>query len=301
VTSREAESPREAESSARRQRWRLRVPVKQSIRLHADHHRLVLSSREIASAAQPGQFLHVWPHAPEDVIRPPFGALLRRPFSISRVSPPDEVELLLRVRGIGGKLVAAKQAGEMLDVIGPLGNGFHIRDGLRLGVVVAGGTGLAPAPFLIERLAERGARVIVLAGAAADQKVPFAVDRARAGRASIPALAALGAEVTFVSEEVEGLLVTNVLEPRLGELPVEGGAEVFGIGPRAMLKRLAAVTGAHFRLQVSLEERMACGVGACRSCVIPVRQGEDGFAYRTVCRDGPVFLAAEIDWGRLEA
>jgi dihydroorotate dehydrogenase electron transfer subunit len=299
VTHREAGPLPEEKAAARPQRWRLRLPVKESLRLHADHHRLVVSSREIAAAARPGQFIHVWPHDPDDIVRPPFGALLRRPYSVSAVSLPDEVELLFRVRGAGGKLVASKQAGDMLDVIGPLGNGFHFRDDLRVAVVVAGGVGLAPAPFLVERLTASGARVIVLAGARDDRAVPFAVDRPRAGRASIPALAVLGAEVTFVSEEVEGIVITQVLETRLGEFPTDGSVEAFAIGPRAMLKRLAEVTGEHFRLQVSLEERMACGVGACRSCVVPTRDHR-GFAYQTVCRDGPVFLASDIDWERLE-
>lgn len=279
--------------------WRVRVSIAESAPLHADHHRLVIRAPEIAAAAQPGQFLHVWPHAPEDITHPPFGALLRRPYSISQLHPPDDLEILLRVRGTGGRLLAAKRVGEMLDVIGPLGHGFHIKPGLKVAVVVAGGTGLAPAPFLIARLAASGARVILLAGAADDEKVPFAVHRERAGRATIPAFDAFGAEVSFVSEAVEGILVTEVLEPRLGEFPSQG-TEIYGIGPRAMLKRLSQVTGSHLPLQVSLEERMACGLGACRSCVVPMlHRGE--MVFRTVCRDGPVFPASEVDWEHLEA
>jgi len=279
-------------------RWRVRALIKESVPLHHDHHRLVISAPQIAAAAQPGQFIHVWPHAPEDIIRPPFAALLRRPYSISQVRAPDEVEVLLRLKGTGGRLLAAKRAGDLLDLIGPLGHGFRMKEGLQMAVVIAGGIGLAPVPFLIERLVQHGARVILLAGAADDGMAPFVVDRPRAGRATIPELAALGAEVSFVSEEVEGVLITEVLELRLGEFPLEG-AEAFGIGPRAMLKRLAEVTGAHIPLQVSLEERMACGLGACRSCVVPART-RAGMAYRTVCRDGPVFYASEIDWERLE-
>ncbi len=66
-----------------------------------------------------------------------------------------------------------------------------------------------------------------------------------------------------------------------------------------MLKRLAHITENCLPLQVSLEERMACGLGACRSCVVPARS-QDGRAYATVCRDGPIFDASEIDWERLE-
>jgi dihydroorotate dehydrogenase electron transfer subunit len=267
--------------------------------LHDAHHRLTLAAPEIAASAEPGQFLHVWCHPPEELDRPPCAAILRRPFSISRVRPPDGVELLLRVRGTGGRMLAAKRAGESLDVIGPLGRGFRVREGLAVAAVVAGGLGLAPVPFLVERLRERGARVILLVGAAEDERVPFLVERPRAGRATLPELAALGAEVSFVSEAVEGVLVSELLETRLGEL-MEQSAEVFAIGPRAMLKRLAEVTEGCLPLQVSLEERMACGVGACRSCVVPAR-AEGRPAYQTVCREGPVFDANEIDWERLEA
>lgn len=278
--------------------WRLRATIEESARLHAEHQRLVLRSPQIAAAAQPGQFLHIWCHPPGEMERPPCAAILRRPFSVSRVRQPDLVEVLLRVRGTGGRILAAKQAGDLLDVIGPLGCGFRFPDNLQVAMIVAGGVGLAPAPFLVERLAAHGCRVILLAGAGTDEKAPFRVARPRAGRATIPELADLGAEVSFVSELVEGIMVTKVAEVRLGELPAVGAA-IFGIGPRAMLKRLAEVAGGHFPLQVSLEERMACGLGACRSCVVPVR-GPDGPYYRTVCRDGPVFDAAEIEWERLE-
>lgn len=277
--------------------WRVCALLRESVPLHGEHHRLVLESPEIAAAAEPGQFLHVWCHPPEEIDRPPFAAILRRPYSISRLRPPRGVEVLLRAHGIGGRVLAGTAAGEALDVIGPLGQGFRVSEKVRVAVIVAGGVGLAPVPFLIQRLVAAGARVMLMVGAADDEKVPFTVTRPRAGRATIPELVELGAEVSFVSESVEGLLITEVFEVRLGELP-STGVEVFGIGPRAMLKRLAEVTGVHYPLQVSLEERMACGVGACRSCVIPARV-DGAVAYRTVCRDGPVFYAHDIAWEHL--
>lgn len=277
--------------------FRIRAEVLESEHLAADHHRLLLAAPEIGAIAEPGQFIHVWCHPPDEIDRPPCAALLRRPYSISRLSPGAGVEILLRVRGVGGRLLAAKSPGESLDIIGPLGRGFHASPGPSTAVIVAGGAGLAPAPFLIERLVAGNHQVILLAGAETDEKIPFRVRRPRAGRATLPDLEALGAEVTFVSESVEGILITQVVEARLGELS-EKGTGMFACGPRAMLARLSEVTGGHVPLQVSLEERMACGVGACRSCVVPVRLVE-GAAYRTVCRDGPVFDAAEVDWERL--
>jgi len=302
---------------------RFLAEVLESERLPGDYHRLLLRAPRLAEVAAlrqaqghpeplvprslgeggsrgaaPGQFLHLWCHPPEQLDHPPSAALLRRPYSISRLRPPDGVELLIRLRGVGGRLLAAKRPGDQLDALGPLGNGFRLDASLATAVVVAGGSGLAPVPFLIARLVETGARVVCLVGAMTDEEVPFRVVRPRVGRATLPEIEALGAEVTFVSEAVEGILVTQVVELRLTEFG-DAGAEMFAIGPRAMLKRLHEVTGEHIPLQVSLEERMACGLGACRSCVVPVKS-ESGPAYKTVCRDGPIFDSTIVDWERLE-
>lgn len=277
-------------------RFRIQAELVESTRLAAGHHRLVLSAPAIAAVAQPGQFLHIWCHPPNEIDRHPCAAMLRRPYSISRLHAPDAVEILLRVRGTGGRMLAGKTRGDVIDVIGPLGNGFSLAENLGTGVIVAGGVGLAPAPFLVERLLARGARAVLLAGATDDERVPFAVARSPGGGATLPELAALGAEVSFVTEAVEGLLVSELLEGRLSEFGDD--ATIFAIGPRAMLKRLAEITEGRRPLQVSLEERMACGLGACRSCVVPVR-GAGGDAYQTVCRDGPVFSADQIDWEKL--
>jgi dihydroorotate dehydrogenase electron transfer subunit len=193
--------------------------------------------------------------------------------------------------------LAEKEAGDRLDILGPLGQGFWLKDSLRTAVIVTGGIGIAPIPALIETLVRRRVKVLVLAGAKDDETIPFPIARPRAGRATIPALEELGAEVTFVSEAVEGVLITEVVDLRLGEF--EMGTGMFAVGPRAMLKQLVEVTGEHFSLQVSLEERMACGLGACRSCVVPVKSSSPT-GYLTVCRDGPVFEAGVIDWERLE-
>lgn len=275
---------------------RIRAEVVESERLPGDHHRLLLRAGCIAERAAPGQFVHVWCHSPDDIGRPPTAALLRRPYSISRLRLPDCIELLLRVRGIGGRMLAGKSKGEELDLIGPLGNGFRIRGPLRTAVIVAGGIGLAPVPFLVQALAAGLVEVVVLVGAAYDAKLPYRVERSSTEPPTLPGLAALGAEVEFVSEAMEGKLVSQLLEERVGDLDPDSD-EVMAIGPRPMLKRLAAITEGRLRLQVSLEERMACGLGACRSCVVPAA---DGKGYKTVCRDGPVFYASEIDWERLE-
>ncbi len=290
---------------------RLLAEVTESECLPGNHHRLVLKAPPIAAEAAPGQFVNVWCHPPEEIEHPPCAAILRRPYSISRLRPPDGLEMLLRVRGIGGRLLAGKQVGDKLDVIGPLGRGFQLRPGLRRAVVVAGGIGLAPVPFLLEALASQGVQVTLFAGAADDAALPYRVARNGRDVATLPELATLGIEVSFVSEAVEGRLVTDLLESLLGQLdPAQD--EVMAVGPRAMLKKIAGLTEGRIRTQVSLEERMACGVGACRSCVVPAQTEnkqpagvgtpalQGGPVYQTVCREGPVFYTNEIDWERLD-
>ena len=273
---------------------RVRAEIVESERLPGEHHRLLLKAQRIADEAAPGQFVHVWCHPPEEVDRPPSAALLRRPYSISRIRPPDGLEILLRVRGAGGRALASTPEGQGLDIIGPLGNGFRIRESLRTAVIVAGGIGLAPVPFLVSALTSRLVRVVLLVGASYDAGIPYRVERSGVEGPTLPGLAALGAEVAFVGEAMEGKLVSELLEERLGEFDAQGD-EIMAIGPRAMLKRVAEIAGGRLPVQVSLEERMACGVGACRSCVVP----STGGGYKTVCRDGPVFYADEIDWERL--
>jgi dihydroorotate dehydrogenase electron transfer subunit len=169
---------------------------------------------------------------------------------------------------------------------------------MKLAVIIAGGIGLAPVPFLAETLVARGVRTIILAGATADERLPFVVERAAGQPAVVPELEALGAEVEYSSEAIEGARVGALLEARLTDFMQEDAC-FFAIGPRAMMHHVATLTEGRVPLQVSLEERMACGVGACRSCVVPILT-DRGTEYLTSCREGPVFSASQVDWERLE-
>ena len=248
---------------------RVTAEVLESERLPGEHHRLLLRAPRIAEDASPGQFIHVWCHPPEEIDRPPTSAILRRPLSISRLRPPDGVEVLLRVRGVGGRILAGTPRGAQLDILGPMGRGFRMPPSMRTALVVAGGIGIAPVPFLVQRLAAALIETVVLVGAARDDSLPYHVERTGHQHATLPGLAALGAEVTFVSEQVDAILVSELLERRLPDFDA-ASTEIMAIGPRAMVKRIAAVAGGRLPVQVSLEERMACGLGACRSCVVPV-------------------------------
>lgn len=276
-------------------RYHVLAEVVENASLSGEHHRLTLRAPEIVACVQAGQFLHVWCHPPDEIAQPPSVALLRRPLSISRLRPPDHLELLLRVRGVGGNLLARKVVGDRIDVIGPLGHGFEVPSDLGLAVIVAGGAGVAPVPALVDVLVGQGIRVMTYVGGTDYDRSPFRLDRSDPRNVTIPYLRQIGAGAQFVSECETGLMVTEVFAQQdFGEVRTE----VYAIGPRAMLMVLAAVCRGRFPLQVSLEERMACGVGACRSCVIPVT-GPEGPGLATVCRDGPVFDAARVDWEHL--
>jgi len=297
VAGREGEAARDHTPGSARPRYRVLAEVMGRASLPGDHHRLTLRAPEIVACAEPGQFLQVWCHPPEEIARPPSAALLRRPLSISRLRPPDHLELLLRVRGVGGALLARKVVGDVLDIIGPLGHGFDIPSNLQLAVIVAGGIGLAPIPFLAATLVARGVRTVLLAGATEDGRLPYRVERRAGARATVPELEALGVEVDYASEAVEGVVVGRLLEARLKEFAAPG-TQIYAVGPRAMLRNVTEIVNGRLPVQVSLEERMACGVGACRSCVVPVL-GAKGPEFATACREGPVFYASQVDWERL--
>lgn len=244
-------------------------------RVAPDHHRLVLHAPDVARAARPGQFV---------MVRCGFcwDPLLRRPFSVAGVDrEAGTVTLLVRVVGRGTALLAGAAPGHVLSLLGPLGRGFTLPAGGESVAVIGGGMGLAPLLFVVDELLARGCRVRVLAGA-----------RSRA--------------YLFVPEPVPGCEVLVATEDgsagRLGPVTVLlsfVGPEVrryYACGPREMLRAVAAeMERRGLPGEVCLEERMACGVGACRSCVCRVRRG-GGAAWAAVCAEGPVFPAGEVCW-----
>jgi dihydroorotate dehydrogenase electron transfer subunit len=187
--------------------------------------------------------------------------------------------------------------GAIMELLGPLGNGFNIPSEPAKLLLVAGGTGIAALHALAQHVSdtESGAEITLLMGGKKAEDIICVDD-----------FEELGASVLVATEDGslgrEGR-VTDLLEDRLaGPL---GGDDValYSCGPREMLKEVARLAGRNsLPCAVSLEERMGCGMGACLGCVIRVLPGSTGAAdtrlprYKRICRDGPVFDAAEIDW-----
>ncbi|MBT9171714.1 MAG: Dihydroorotate dehydrogenase B (NAD(+)), electron transfer subunit [Syntrophomonadaceae bacterium] len=206
--------------------------------------------------------------------------LLRRPLSVHDCRP-GELVLLYRVAGRGTVLLAGRKPGDSVDVLGPLGQGFPL-SASRQAILVAGGIGVAPLFYLARTLLEAGREVLFLFGAGE-----------QAGLYRRRELALSGAEVRLATDDGSAGFhgpVTGLLREALGR---NQGA-VFACGPEPMLQAVAELCRAAEReCIVSLEARMACGVGACLGCVVPVRR--HGLAvYRRTCTEGPVFRAEEV-------
>jgi dihydroorotate dehydrogenase electron transfer subunit len=221
--------------------------------------------------AEPGQFVHV-------TVGSEFA--LRRPFSVAGDDGRGTIELLVEVRGRGTKGLAALEEGSRVDVLGPLGSGFSMpRDG-ETAVLVAGGIGVAGLKLLAERLAGAGLGARVLVGARTRDALVTDV---------LPHAQSLVVEIA-TDDGSAGFHgpVTGLLEARLPDLG--RAARLYSCGPPAMLREVGRISQrAGLTCEVLAEEIMACGVGACRGCVIRTRGG-----YRSACSDGPVFDAAEI-------
>ncbi|MEW6264119.1 MAG: dihydroorotate dehydrogenase electron transfer subunit [Thermodesulfobacteriota bacterium] len=257
-------------------------PVLENSRLEAGVFLLRLESPAIAAAASPGQFVMVRAGgAPEKGL----GPLLKRPFSLFRIGPEEDILLLYQVVGAGTELLARVSPGEHLEVLGPLGRGFFPPADLARAYLVAGGMGLAPLQALAEALHLR-TELTLFHGSFSSTSLLNAgheVDYYR-GRQWV---------TTEDGSAGEKGLVTAVLARELTKSP----APVFACGPRAMLAETVRLArAAAVPCQVSLEAHMACGLGACQGCVVELASSGGGPVYGRVCKEGPVFSAEEIKW-----
>lgn len=248
----------------------------------ADRQYKMLLSADFQEEVLPGQFVHIRCSGDLD-------PLLRRPMSIYRMNQDKgAMEVLYKVVGRGTALLSAKKEGNEVDVIAPLGNGFTLqKDGVA--IIAAGGIGAAAVYILAEKLIEKGIKkVYYLFGAKTGGEVVCEDD-----------FKELGCEVEVCTEDGERGkkgLVTHLLEDLLQATISGQKATIYSCGPMPMLKAIVGVAGKfNVPCQVSLEERMGCGVGVCMSCVVKCKSG-DSFEYKRVCKYGPVFDAGEIMW-----
>lgn len=233
--------------------------------------KIELASPEIAKTARPGQFIQLYP--------PDERNLLARPISLSSISK-ESVTVVYRVVGQGTKQFSYLQRNDLIRLMGPLGNGFTLLDAGTQNVIVGGGLGIPPLLELAKRL--HGNTVVLLGY----QDVPFMAEDFQR----------LGLDVHIASQSANYGFHGTVLD-LLENIALPAG-QMFACGPRQMLQSVSMwAKGYNVPIQVSLEERMACGLGACLGCGVKIQKpGEQNWKYLRVCKDGPVFSGDEVVW-----
>ena len=262
-----------------------RAPVLANREVAPDVFLMEVRSPDVVALGRPGQFLHLR-------VDGDHGPLLRRPLSIfSR----DEIEgtagLLYRRVGPGTRILSGLAPGSLLDLIGPLGRAFSLPPGSEKALLVAGGLGVAPLFCLAQDFAGRGMAVHFLLGATG-----------REGLLCRDRLQGLGVRLDISTDDgSEGFhgLVTGLLEQVLERENLSSPAcSLFATGPEPMMRAAASLARRHrLGAQFSLEQHMACGLGACWGCVVRCVDEQGRPVYRRVCADGPVFDLSELGWG----
>ena len=248
------------------------------------YHQLTIVAPGLAEHARPGQFVAL------AVGGPGSANLLRRCFSIHKVSPSGAqggtVDVVISPVGPGTEWLTRLRAHDEVDIIGPLGRPFPLPAEPVACVLVGGGYGSAPLFWLAEALRERGCHVELVLGAATEEKLFGVVE---AGRC---------ADVVTVTTDDGSAGTRGWVSDVLPDIVRRTSAGVvYGCGPMGMLKSITDVATAEGAVaQVAVEESMACGIGVCMTCVMPVT-GNDGLT-RMVrsCVEGPVFRGDRVRW-----
>jgi dihydroorotate dehydrogenase electron transfer subunit len=244
---------------------------------------IVLSAPEVASVAQPGQFVEL-------LFGENFSPLIRRPFSLFRVDrEAGTFSILYVARGSFTSGLKRKQVGDRVSLLGPLGNPFQVVSALPA-LLIAGGIGAPPLLFLAREIC-----------GSASQSSLHVINAARNRDllVGMGEFAALGVGLTAVTEDgsygVQGR-ATDLLRARL-----EAGERwaIYSCGPMPMLRAIGEIAQEYdLPCQLSVETAMPCGIGFCFGCAIPVLDTVEpgGFRYARACVEGPVFEARTLLW-----
>lgn len=250
--------------------------ILENIEIEKDIFNLRFESAYIADTARPGQFVEV-------LCQGPGAPFLKRPFGIYKVNKETKIcEILFKKLGKGTEILSLLKKGAGTNITGPLGNGFEIKK-QKTHLVVGGGMGVAPLMFLAEVLKKTGDKVYIFLGAKTAEELP-----------ARELFESLG-EVIIATDDGslgEKCMIDTPLERMLKK---ENNCAVYSCGPHAMLRCVADLAQKYNApAQVSLEEKMACGLGVCQGCPVEIKNKDT--KYKLVCKDGPVFNAEDIVW-----
>ncbi|HVE97621.1 MAG TPA: dihydroorotate dehydrogenase electron transfer subunit [Mycobacteriales bacterium] len=258
-----------------------------SVKRTGAYYSMTVVAPGIAEQARPGQFVALGVGGAHSAM------LLRRAFSIYAVSEKGvfggTVEFVFAVAGPGTEWLSKLRAHDPVDVVGPLGRPFKLPKDKVTATLVGGGYGTSPLFSLAKTLRAKGCRVDFVVGAATAERLFGALDAKR-----------ISSSVVFTTDDGsqgEKGWVSDVLP---GVIERTGSDVVYACGPMGMLRSVAAIADAHgIPSQVAVEEAMACGVGVCMTCVLPVRDSDGQTRMVRSCVEGPVFMGDRIRWDAL--
>jgi dihydroorotate dehydrogenase electron transfer subunit len=252
------------------------------------YNHMVFAVNQLANFAKPGNFLSVAVGGSESSM------ILRRAFAIYRASIRGDgqglLEIVVASHGSGSSWLADRQVGEFVDLIAPLGTSFGIPTEPVRALLVGGGYGSAPLFALADILKNRGCRNYMVIGASTAGKIYAPLE----GKRSVHSL-------TLTTDDGSAGTagrVTDVLPEIIHENDIE---IIYSCGPMAMLESISTIAqNLGIIHQCSVEESMACGIGVCMTCVIPVKKpttiDENRIVMTRTCIDGPVMNAADVVW-----
>jgi len=257
----------------------LKGEIRENKEVGSIYHCLRIFLPQSLAPIKPGQFAMLSIEGNRDILLP-------RPFSIHKFvheKNSSSLDFLFKVMGKGTALLAKLSINSSLGVLAPLGNGFPDPPSEYKALIIAGGMGIAPLFPLALRLKAFSSSVSVLYGA-----------KSRDDLVCLPELLDIG-EITIKITTEDGTegetgFVTNLLEYEKND--TNSKTVIYACGPKPMLKKVADFA-AEYRMPcwISLEKRMACGVGACLGCITRTTEG-----YKSTCKDGPIFASQVISW-----
>jgi dihydroorotate dehydrogenase electron transfer subunit len=251
------------------------------------YHQIILNIGELATACKPGNFVAISVGGDNSRM------ILRRAFAISRVSNSSTfggtMELIVAPHGQGSKWLCAQQEGELIDIIAPLGTAFGIPTEPVPVLLVGGGYGSAPLFGLAEVLNARGCRVDMLLGASTASKIYAPMEGKRA----------VNSMRIYTEDGSMGQAgrVTDPIPEIIKDLDI---AVIYSCGPMAMLSAITKISDQFGVVhQCAVEESMACGIGICMTCVLPVENEDGTITNLRSCIDGPVMDGSKVQWSQV--
>ena len=248
------------------------------------YHQILISVGELVAHCKPGNFVAI------SVGGPSSRMVLRRAFAISRTAMSPQyggtIELIVAPHGSGSSWLCGLPEGAQIDIALPLGTAFGIPTTTVNALLVGGGYGSAPLFGLAEVLKERGCRVDMLLGASTAAKIYAPLE----GKRSVNSLRIF----TEDGSMGETGRITTPIAQLITDLQID---VIYSCGPMTMLKAISQILdGGDVVHQCAVEEAMACGIGICMTCVLPVKDDAGKISNLRSCIDGPVMDGAKIEW-----